>query len=587
MVERTAETTSSPIHDVLVEQHVKVPMRDGARLDATVWRPKAPGRYPVVVERVGYELTKRCTNLAEYYARRGYVFVGQNVRGTHASEGVPLAWNELWPSRGGETTHDGYDTIEWAADQPWSNGRIGMVDGSYSGATQYLVAPTRPPHLVALFAREACLDFHRLFFPGGAFQLSFWLLAIMVHVRNDHLAPRPAEPGVVEAHDRLGTAIADAATWKLHLPLKDCPPLRDLPHARLYFEALDHPEDGPYWWPGRLAPRYEEIDAPIFHFAGWFDLCLEPQIEYFQGIRDRGRSAACREGQRLLIGPWFHGPEHVGYRQAGELDFGPEAAFDLEAFRLRWYDHWLKGVENGVMDGPRVRVFLMGANRWLDLDDWPPPNVTPTPIYLRAGAGQSDASLNNGALTWSPPDAAEDSDRFAYDPAEPIPSLTDRPNVDYGPADFRPVEGRLLTYTSAPLERDLAIVGRVSAVLHGASSAPDTDWVVRLCDVYPDGRSMSVCAGILRVRYRDSLERPQLMAPGQIYQFAVDLGSTAQTFRAGHRLRVHVTSSDFPIYDRNLNTGGTFGEETVGRIAVNTVFHDPPRASHLLMPVFG
>jgi putative CocE/NonD family hydrolase len=236
------------------------------------------------------------------------------------------------------------------------------------------------------------------------------------------------------------------------------------------------------------------------------------------------------------------------------------------------------------MDGPRARVFLMGHNRWLGLDAWPPVESDPRPLYLRQGSGASPDSRNSGLATFEPPDSPETADSYAYDPDDPIPSLVGYP--DYGPHDYRDLEGRLLTYTTAPLQRDLAIVGPLTAVLYGLSTAPDTDWVVRLCDVYPDGRSMSVCDGILRARYRNSLACQELMTPGQVYRFDVELLSTAQVFLAGHRLRVQVTSSDFPRYDRNLNTGGPFGQEVRGQVAINTIFHDPMRPSHLLLPVY-
>jgi putative CocE/NonD family hydrolase len=227
----------------------------------------------------------------------------------------------------------------------------------------------------------------------------------------------------------------------------------------------------------------------------------------------------------------------------------------------------------------------MGANRWLEMESWPPENITYRPMYFGQGTGKSEASLNNGELSFEPPQSSEKADSFGYDPEDPIPSLLTYPEL--GPKDHRPVEGRMLTYTTQPLKQDLTIIGPVKAVLFGISTAPDTDWVVRLCDVWPDGRSMSVCDGILRARYRNSLERAEPMVPGQVYRFEVDLWSTAQVFKAGHRLRVEVTSSDFPRYDRNLNTGGPFGEETQGQVTVNIVLHDATYASHIMLPVMA
>jgi putative CocE/NonD family hydrolase len=553
---------SQPTYQVAVESHVKVRVRDRVHLDATIWRPAEPGRYPVIMERTPYELTRRCSVNAEFYARRGYAFVGQSLRGAHASEGV-YAWSA---SDGWGEPRDGYDSVEWAGTQTWSNGKVGMVDGSISGATQYLVAPTRPPHLQALFVRQASTLSHTFFFRGGAFRYAGCLGAITRHVLDDFVLPQGTR-------SRLQLAVEQLTDWQRHLPLKDFPPLRDVPAGSIYFDLLDHPNDGAWWWDRDLSRRYAEIDLPIFHLASWFDLFLGPQLEHFQGIRSRARSPRARRGQRLLIGPWMHAPENVGRRSTGELDFGPEAELDLAAFRLPWFDYWLKGIDTGVQNGPPVRAFLMGANRWLDFDSWPPDDVTYTPLFLHG----------EGTATFDAPDSIESADSYEYDPERPVPSLVAYP--DYGPHDYQQLEERMITYTSAPLEHELVLVGPVCAILYASSSAPDTDWVVRLCDVYPDGRSMSVCDGILRGRYRDSTQQPELMDPGRVYRFEVDLWSTAQSFPSGHRLRVEVTSSDFPRYDRNLNTGGIFGEEVTGEVAVNTIYHDRIRPSQVLLPV--
>jgi hypothetical protein len=554
-------------------------MRDGTILRADIYRPQEEGRYPVVVERVAYELTQRCQYNGEYFARRGYVFVGQNVRGRYASEGkFNVFQDDAWG-----TNQDGYDTVEWAGTQSWSNGNVGMVDGSYSGFTQYLLTPTRPPHLKALFVREGGADHYRDFlYHNGAFQLSLnlgWTLGEMLAVLKHETAPPNAET----QRARLEHAIENIDYSYRHLPLKSCLPLEGL--ADWYFEDLNHPEDGPYWWPLNLSLKYSEVDVPIVHLGGWFDCFLDGTLRSFTGIQSHGRTLACRTNQRLIIGPWIHGPASVGKSSAGELDFGPEAPFDLYTYRLRWYDHWLKGDDNGIMDDPPVRIFLMGANHWLDMQTWPPENITYRPIYFREGTGISETSLNNGNLSFEPPESSETADSYEYDPDDPVPSLLTYPEL--GPKDHRPVEGRMLTYTTQPLKEDLTVIGPVKAVVYGTSTAPDTDWVVRLCDVWPDGRSMSVCDGILRARYRNSLEQTELMVPGQIYRFEVDLWSTAQVFKAGHRLRVEVTSSDFPRYDRNLNTGGPFGEETQGQVAMNSVLHDATHSSHILLPVMA
>jgi hypothetical protein len=566
---------SEPNNEIHVERNVPVPMRDGTILRADVYRPQAEGRYPVLVGRVGYKLRDWLmdfyTPTGEHYSRRGYVVVWQNVRGTFASEGRfhPFQ-DDAWGAN-----RDGYDTVEWAASQPWSDGKVGMLGASYSGLTQYLTAPTRPPHLEALFVQMGWGSARCDMFRGGVFQLfslPWFPLGIVLH----HLQAETAPAGTAPSRTRLERDLEEIESWYRHLPLKSFPPVQGL--ADWFFEWLEHPEDGPYWWPTDFSTRYSEVDVPILHWNGWFDYRSDVTLNSFQGVRAYGRSEHCRDGQRLVIGPWGHLSAPVG-----ELDFGPDAVLDADAYRLRWYDYWLKGLDNGIMDEPPVRIFLLGANRWLELEDWPPSQVTYRPIYLREGTGRSEASLNNGGLTFEPPTEAERPDSFLYDPQDPVPSL--RTFEDPGPKDHRAVEGLMLTYTSPPLESDLTVIGPVKAVLFGLSSARDTDWVVRLCDVWPDGRSMWVCDGILRARYRDSFEREELMVPGQMYRFEVDMWATAQVFQAGHRLRVQITSSDFPWYDRNLNTGGPFGEEVHGQAAVNTVFHDTLRPSHVLLPV--
>lgn len=572
--------TSQPEFEVEIEREVPVPMRDGTILRADVYRPAADGRFPVLLERVTYELGARVGAYGPYYAQRGYVVVGQNVRGAFASEG------ELVPflDDGSGSHQDGYDTVEWAAAQPWSNGNVGMLDGSYSGFTQYLVAPTRPPHLRALSPREGGGDLYRDWvFRDGANQLFFTRSWTMQTCRA-WLSHPAASARAEGARERLEHALAQGLdTWLAHLPLNECPPLEGLPLVRWYFDHLSHPDDGPYWQALGMATRYAEVDVPMFHIAGWFDFFLGGTLRAFQGVQAHARSEAARRAQRLVIGPWVHGPAAASQSQAGEVEFGPEAILDLHEQRLRWYDYWLKGVANGALDGPPVRAFLMGANRWLELDSWPPAGVTYRPLFLHQRTGPSVGSLNGGGLSFDRPDAPEAPDSFTYDPRQPVPSLIVYPQL--GPKDHRPVEDRVLTYTSAVLEADLVVAGPVTAVLHAASSAPDTDWVVRLCDVWPDGRSMSVCDGILRARYRESLTQATLLTPDEVYEFRVDLWSTAQVFKAGHRLRVHVTSSDFPRYDRNLNTGGPFGAESHSAVAINTVFHDAVRPSHLSLPI--
>ena len=558
---------SEQIHEVQVDQHVPIPMRDGTRLSAEVYRPQAAGKWPVIVARDGYDPSLAFpVEFGTFFSQRGYVYVINNTRGTYQSEGLffPMiddAWGE---------NRDGYDTIEWAAHQPWSNGKVGMYGFSYTAFTQYLAASTRPPSL------KACVPFfgssvREIVFQQGVHRLKEhrgWAVYMAVEGLQ-HVGTTNEEKAIYRpALDKAQQAIE---SWFQHLPLKDFPPLADL--APWYFEHVSHPPGDPWWRQTDARTMFDQIDVPMLHVGGWYDLYLNGTLDHYLGIVAQGRSESCRNAQRLVVGPWHH---EDAATPPPPLDFGRDAIIDFKETALRWFDYWLKGQNNGVPADPKVRLFLMGENRWLEMDQWPPADVTYTPIYLRQGTGKSEESLNNGCLTFNLPSAAEQPDSYAYDPENPIP---------FSEVDQQALEGGLLTYTSAPLHEPIVVIGPVKAVLYASSSAPDTDWLVRLCDVLPDGRSIRVCDGVVRARYRTSLASEAFMQPSEVYQFAIDMTATAQTFLAGHRIRVDVTSSNFPWLDRNLNTGGPFGEEAVGQVAINTIFHDATRPSHVVLPV--
>ncbi|MEZ4864831.1 MAG: CocE/NonD family hydrolase [Caldilineaceae bacterium] len=562
-------------NDIHIDHNIAIPMRDGIILRADVYRPKGEGRWPVILMRfVGDPADETHHELGAYFSRRGYVFVYNNMRGAYQSEGafLPLI-NDAWGEQ-----QDGYDSVEWAARQPWSDGKVGLFGTSVDAFAQYTTAPTRPPSL------KACMPFfgsniHETVFPNGLYRLEehrAWAIWMALNCLESEVAP--AEREAVRA--RLLAARADPASWVWQLPVTDTPALAGV--APWHFEHLRHQTDLAWWAQTDARTKLAEIDVPILHVGGWYDLYTNGTLEHYTGLVNQGRSARCRATQRLVIGPWQHG--HCNAPTIPPpLDFGDAARLDFKALALRWFDHWLKGIDNGLAADPPVRVFLMGENRWLDLKQWPPANLTYTPFYLRHGTGQNAASLNNGHLTLEAPSTAEQPDRYTYDPADPIigherSSLTPQP-------DQREREGRLLTYTSEPLREPVVVVGPVKAVLYAASSAPDTDWLVRLCDVWPDGRSVSICDGVVRARFRNSLEKEDLLEPGKVYCYTIEMAATAQTFLPGHRIRIHVTSSDFPRYDRNLNTGGPFGVETAGQVAHNSIFHDPERPSHVVLPV--
>ena len=563
---------SEPTHEITIDRKVAVPMRDGTILYADVYRPVTPGRYPVIVERVGYELDYRVGPYAAFFATRGYVFVGQNTRGKFWSEGEHDFGNDGWGER-----QDGYDTIEWAGTRAWSSGRVGTMDGSYSGYTQYALAPTRPPHLISMFVRSGPSNLHRDFAPGGAQRD---LRAGIARHLLFELKHESAAPGSGSVIARIEEALADPELISGQLPLRENLALAgvDSPDNDPLMEIFDHPDYGPYWEPANALSKLHEADVPIFHLSGWFDFLMPATIAAYETVSRDGHSEFARDNQRLMVGPWQHGEFAPDEQSLGELEFGSDASIGLNEFRLCWFDRWLKNVQNDSVEWPRVRLFVMGDNQWEDHDEWPPVDVVYTQMYFHEGSGRTEESLNGGVLSFDVPDDSEQSDSYDYDPMDPVRGAPPA-------SDMTSIEGRILTYTSSVLDRDLKVVGPVRVILHASSSALDTDWIVRLCDVWPDGRSIGLQVGAMRARYRDSFEKPELMTPGEVYTFEVDLSATANVFKAGHRIRLHVTSSDFPGLGRNFNTGGINAAETVGIVAHNTIFHDASRPSHVLLPV--
>jgi putative CocE/NonD family hydrolase len=326
-----------------------------------------------------------------------------------------------------------------------------------------------------------------------------------------------------------------------------------------------------------------------FHVAGWYDIFLDGSIRNYCGLRERAADEAARAGQRLVIGPWHHVPWAP---IVSGWNFGDEARSGINAWQLRWFEHWLKDVQNEVPDDPPVRIFVMGENRWRDEREWPLSRARTTEYFLRS-AGPANSLNGDGILTPERP-ADEEADIFIYDPRAPALSLGGRSCCRYlispmGPADQRPVEimNGVLIYSTPPLPQDIEVTGPVSAVLFAATTARDTDWTVKLVDVYPDGRAINIADGILRARYRRSLSSPEPLTPGEVYEYRIDLGSTSNLFWAGHRIRVEISSSNFPCYDRNLNTGNSLGDEWIADcvVATQTVFHDAARPSHIALPV--
>ncbi len=574
---------SKPQYETTHEKNQEVTMRDGTVLRANITRPNVEGKFPVLIERTPYNKEGGSENgvgSPQFFAQRGYAVIIQDVRGRFASDG------DFYPFRddGAGINRDGYDTIEWAAAQPWSDGNVGTIGGSYSGATQYRNALSRPPHLRAMFVRESSADYYQEWvYRSGAFELAF-NMAWAHGVTLTNLAHLAEGEEFNRQEGRLERVREEMDSWYARLPIHPCPFFEGL--SDWFNDWLQHPTDDGYWDAFNMDKFHDQIETPMYHLGGWFDIFLAGTFKHYTGIKGRGRTEKARQNQKLIIGPWVHGPGAINTQFAGEFDFGTDAAKDFNELRLPWFDHWLKGIDTGIMDTPPVRIFAMGRNEWRDETDWPLPDTHYTNYYLHGGQSGSIQSLNDGTLLPTPPEGSENPDSFVYDPLQPVPTRGGNTlNVPGGVYDQHEVEELCLTFTTEPLTEELDITGPVKAVIYGLSSAPDTDWVVRLTDVHPDGYSRLLCDGILRARYRDSFAQPELLEVGKVYRYEIDLWATSNVFLPGHRVRVSVTSSCFPRFDRNLNTGGSIHNEAAGQVAINTVMHDEMRPSHIVLPV--
>ena len=562
-----------PRNDIRVDNLVPVRMRDGVTLFADVYRPLGEGRYPVILSRTPYS-TERFPSAFEagvYFAQRGYVYVFQDIRGRHESEG---RWEPFF-----DDEKDGYDTVEWAAKQPWSNGKVAMQGGSYLGQNQWRAAQAAPPSLVTIFPMVSSTSlYHDWITLNGGWRLSF----------NFGWGPVRQESRIMQnpgPHTLAGVRAIHYDQVQFHLPLKTMQQLVGR-HARFYDDWLAHPDYDAYWKPLNAEELFDKITIPVHTLGGWFDIFSQGTLRGYVGMSHKGGSEQARRLSNIVIGPWGHGPS----QKYGALDFGPEANVDANVVQLRWYDYFLKGIDNGLAQEPPVKLFVMGRNEWVYEREYPLARTQWKPLYFASGGGANSAR-GDGRLTWEKSTGGSSPDRFRYDPDDPVPSLGGNnccgTPTPAGPMDQRPIEGRrdVLLYTSDVLQEELEATGPVKVVLYAASDAVDTDFVAKLVDVYPDGSSYNMAEGILRARYRDSLSQPSLLTPGKVYRLEIDLVGTSVAFQKGHRIRVHVTSSHFPQFDRNPNTGAVFGTTSEVKVAQQTVYHDAERPSHVLLPV--
>jgi uncharacterized protein len=577
-------------HRLIVERNVSVPMRDGVCLEADVWRPDVSERVPAVLARTPYDRADIHQLAAENIdifrlVEDGFAMVWQDTRGRFGSAGRFRPFFD--------EASDGYDSVEWLAGQPWCSGDVGMTCSSYLGVTEWLAAVAQPPHLKAIFPHLTASEyFEGWTYQGGAFQLGFALFWAL------YLAPDTARrlattgESSAEEHAALLEALGDSDPHYRHLPLRTLPILRRSRAATYYFDWLAHSSLDEYWQPVAVNRRYGQIRVPAFNVGGWYDIFLHGTLENYTRMRQKGSTPEARAGQRLLIGPWGHGDQSGVF---AEVSFGPQSSLasqDLTGLNLAFFRQHLKGMPASLDPSHPVRIFVMGENRWHDEQDWPLPSTRYTPWYLHS---EGAAGGPGGTISPQSP-SAEPPDTYIYDPNNPVPTLGgavliagSRMGSGPGPCDQRKVETRpdVLVYTSAPLDHSLEVTGPLVAVLYAGTSAPDTDFVVRLCDVNPDGASRILAEGVQRARFRAGNEAPSLIEPGAVNEYRIDLVATSNAFLAGHSIRVDVTSSSFPRFDANPNTGHPLGEDGPEdvRVARQTIFHDGARPSYILLPV--
>jgi uncharacterized protein len=595
-------TCSAPQFDVIVEANVMVPLRDGVCVATDLYFParggvKAEGRFPVIMTRTPYDKTNHGAT-GRFYAERGYVFAGQDVRGRWKSEGEFYAF--------AHEGADGYDAVEWLAAQPWCNGRVGTMGASYEAAVQSALASLNPPHLATMIVTFGPSSFyHCSMRHNGALEQRFFVYAFsMLTTSKEAQADAVLKAAADEAAGNIWDWIRAGTVREGTSPLRLFPS-----YERWCLDLLTKVTYDEYWQQPGYGPRpyYDQhADVPTLYVGGWYDTYTRATIENFVELSKRQKAPV-----HLLMGPWHHGG--VGVPAAGDVDFQPDGGLPhYESVRLQWFDQHLKDLPTKYAEADPVRYFLMGGGRgleggtkaiehggeWHSETAWPPADVTPTPFYFHA----------DGTLSTALPEAASASTSYQFDPADPVPTIGGNLSampVPPGGYDQRndprfpfakgtmPLSARadVLCFESAPLEKDLIVAGPLAVKLWVATDGADTDFTAKLMDVYPAGGAypagcaLNLADSIGRLRFRNGFEREELAEPGEVYELSFELYPTANRFLKGHRIRVDISSSNFPRFDVNPNTGGPLGQERRLRVAGNTLHHDASRPSHIVLPV--
>jgi putative CocE/NonD family hydrolase len=571
-------TISRSQYQVRLDRNASIPMRDGTQLSADMYFPVADGKFPVILDRTPHK-KERMEMRARFYARRGYVVVVQDTRGRFGSGSD---WKPLI-----HEAKDGYDTIEWLAAQPWSTGKVGTIGASFDGMFQWYAASERPPHLTTMIPQVSPSEpLHNFPWEDGVLPMrnTLWVADLM-------------ESNAIGDPTGLKLVGLNAKVMRYPTLLRSLPVI-DLDKATMgkenpyWREWVQHQPADPYWKSLQFLDRLKYSNLPIYHESGWFDGDAPGTKLNYLGMKRTGA-----DRQKMVVGPWGH--TDFAQRMLGDRDFGRNAMVDLQRSYLRWFDHWLKGVDNGIMKEPRVSLFAMGSNKWLHGDSYPLPGTQFQKWYLASG-GRANTSLGDGRLSPTLPTGAP-SDKYRYDPEDPTPTpgfyvgpektpqtaSAEEMKKDQNGFHERVTRSRhdILVYVTDPVTKDFTFVGPVSAVIYASSSARDTDWFARLIDVDPDGNLFQLVEGKIRARYRNSPTRSEMLKPGEITRYTIDMWHTGITLPAGHRLRLEIASASFPLFSRNLNTGGNNETETRFKPADQAVYHAKGHASYLLLPV--
>jgi putative CocE/NonD family hydrolase len=571
---------------IIIEKDLEIPMRDGCVLRGDLFRPDSPEKLPVLLTRTPYDkkFPQISYNMLDAIraAQRGYNVMIVDCRGRFASDGTFTCFVD--------EARDGYDTIEWAARQPWADGQVGTFGASYVGVTQWLGATQTPPSLKVMVPSITASDYHDGWtYQGGAFSLFFNVSWVMTSLGLGRLMrEREQNPQARKELAAVMNSIDAMRQTTEHLPLREFPMFQT--GAPYFFDWLAHPYYDDYWRKLCIEESYDKIDVPALNVGGWYDIFQRGTIRNYTGMKAHGAGANARR-QRLVMGPWYHTLPLASL--VGQVDMGfrsSHVSIDYDGMQLDFFDSWLKGKRGGAADDGPVRVYVMGANDWRDEKDWPLPGTEWQRYYLHS-RGNANSAYGDGVLSTQAPEH-EPADSFLYNPLHPVPTagggLCCYPNSLQGGAfDQAMVEHRadVLVYSTPPLAEDVEVTGPITLTLYASSSAPDTDFTAKLVDVTECGFARNLTDGIIRARIRESQSEPKLMTPGKIYEFNIDMWSTSNLFKAGHRIRLEVSSSNFPRFDRNLNTGHELFVDSEMRPALQTVMHERGFASFLTLPL--